>query len=480
MFGNKNNSISRRLTLMNVLVSGTALLLACAAFITFDVISFRETRMRNLSTQAQVIASNTVTALLFDDPQAANSTLSALRAAPAILSAEIFLPDGRLFASFTRETGYRSQHPIPTDEIETSHIENGLMTLQREIDIDGKRVATIYIRSDMKDLHRRFIRNLLIAGIVLAASLFAALSISSFFRRAVAQPIIDLSNVARSVSKDKTYSIRAASTTGPTEVSILIDAFNEMLGQIQHNESDLRIVHNQLEQRVAERTAELAAANKELEAFSYSVSHDLRAPLRSIDGFSQALLEDYAGQLDSTATGYLKRVRKATLHMSQLIDDLLNLARLTRTEMRREIVNLTALAEVVAEGLQKEEPDRQVEFVIAPGLNAKADEPLLRIVMVNLLGNAWKYSSAHSRSRIEFGTTPHKGRQAYFVRDDGAGFDQRYADRLFGAFQRLHATNEFPGTGIGLATVHRIISRHGGQVWAEGAIEKGATFYFTL
>jgi len=467
---------------MNMLVSGAALVLACLAFIVFDVISFREARMRNLSTQAQIIASNTVSALLFDDSQSAHNTLSALQAAPNILSAEIFLPDDRLFASYSRDPSWQSQPPLPfkQGQAESSWTENGQMLLVRKIEVDGKTIATVFIRSDMKDLHRRFLRYVLIAGIVLAASLLTTLLLSSFVRRAVAQPIIDLSDVAKGVSKDKNYSIRATPTHGPTEVSILFDAFNEMLGQIQNNEIELRKARDTLEQHVIERTAELAAANKELEAFSYSVSHDLRAPLRGIDGFSQALIEDYGDRLDPTGIDYLKRVRSATQHMSHLIDDLLNLSQLTRAEMRREKVDLSSLAQTIAEGLQKEDPARSVEFVIAHRLTVQGDTPLLRIVMVNLIGNAWKYSSAHAHSRIEFGTTQYQNRAAYFVRDDGAGFDPRYADRLFGAFQRLHATNEFPGTGIGLATVQRIILRHGGQVWAEGAIERGATFYFTL
>jgi PAS domain S-box-containing protein len=226
--------------------------------------------------------------------------------------------------------------------------------------------------------------------------------------------------------------------------------------------------------------AELAAANKELESFSYSVSHDLRAPLRSIDGFSQALLEEYSDRLDFTGRGYLERVRHAAQRMSGLIDDLLNLSRVTRTPIHHEKLDLSAVAKSIAAELQEAEPGRQVEFVIESGLNAVGDSELLRAAMENLLRNSWKYTSAHARARIEFGKSQQNGKSPFFVRDDGAGFDSRYADRLFGAFQRLHTEAEFPGTGIGLATVQRIIQRHGGEIWAEGAVEKGATFYFTL
>ncbi len=225
---------------------------------------------------------------------------------------------------------------------------------------------------------------------------------------------------------------------------------------------------------------EVVTANKELEAFSYSVSHDLRAPLRSIDGFSQALLEDCAGALDEQGTNYLRRVRAATQRMGQLIDDLLNLSRMTRAAMHPERVNISALARSVAAELQRTQPERHVEFQVEEGLEALADAHLLRIVLENLLGNAWKFTSKRADARVELGAAESRGVLAYFVRDNGAGFDASHTDRLFGAFQRLHAMSEFPGTGIGLATVQRIIQRHGGGVWAEGVVDRGASFYFTL
>jgi light-regulated signal transduction histidine kinase (bacteriophytochrome) len=235
-----------------------------------------------------------------------------------------------------------------------------------------------------------------------------------------------------------------------------------------------------LEERVRERTAQLQASNKELEAFCYSVSHDLRAPLRSIDGFTHALLESYSENLDPIGREYLERVRAASLRMSQLIDDLLHLSRVGRREMRIQDVDLSELAASVAHELQKNDPGRKVEFVIATGLRERADERLTRIALENLLGNAWKFTSRKAQARIEFGAEMQDGRRVYFVRDDGAGFDMTYADKLFTPFQRLHASHEFPGSGIGLAIVQRIINRHGGKVWAQGAPEKGATFFFTL
>jgi len=225
---------------------------------------------------------------------------------------------------------------------------------------------------------------------------------------------------------------------------------------------------------------ELEEANRELEAFSYSVSHDLRAPLRSIDGFSQMLLEDYADKLDDKGKDYLRRIRAASQRMSQLINDLLTLSRISRADMHFEELNLTAMVEEITAELRQSQPERDVEFIIEPNVKAYGDSHLLRIVLENLLSNAWKFTSKHKSAIIEFGVKEHDGKTVYFVRDDGAGFDMAYVDKLFVPFQRLHEQDEFEGTGIGLATVQRIVHRHGGTVWAEGEVEKGATFYFTL
>jgi signal transduction histidine kinase len=245
-------------------------------------------------------------------------------------------------------------------------------------------------------------------------------------------------------------------------------------------EVELQKYRDHLEELVVQRTTELTAVNKELESFSYSVSHDLRAPLRSIDGFSQALLEDYSDKLDEKGKDYLHRARAAAQRMSQLIDDLLSLSRVTRSEMRHETVDLSTLARKVTTELQKTQPGRHVEFVITEGLTVNGDTALLRVALENMLGNAWKFTGKQPKARIEFGVTHHEGKPTYYVRDNGVGFDMTYVGKIFAPFQRLHSNDEFPGTGIGLATVQRIILRHGGKVWAEGTVGKEATFYFTL
>jgi signal transduction histidine kinase len=239
-------------------------------------------------------------------------------------------------------------------------------------------------------------------------------------------------------------------------------------------------LYAELEQRVRDRTAELAAVNQELESFAYSVSHDLRAPLRTIDGFSYLLSEQLDGALDAEQQEYLLRIRTATTRMGQLIDDLLKLAYLNQAPLERAQVNLTALAADIITTLRATTPERQVEVQIQAGLTAYADPGLLRVVLENLLGNAWKFTANCPAAHIALICSADGEVPVYSVRDNGAGFDPRLASKLFTAFQRLHAQRDFPGTGIGLATVQRIIHRHGGRIWAEGAVNEGATFYFTL
>jgi signal transduction histidine kinase len=239
--------------------------------------------------------------------------------------------------------------------------------------------------------------------------------------------------------------------------------------EIERQNEELRSSESRLEQ-----------ANRELEAFCYSVSHDLRAPLRAIEGFGQMLEEEYAAKLDDSGRHYLDRVRAGSRRMGELINDLMELFRVTRAELRRTDVDFSALAQTVVEELRRTSPARLVEFVIPAGLRVQADARLLRVVLENLIGNAWKFTARHARARIEVGREERGEGTVWFVRDDGAGFDMRYAEKLFGAFQRLHAEEEFEGTGIGLATVQRIVHRHGGRIWAEAAVDRGATFYFTL
>src|SRR5467141_1431 len=295
-----NSSIAKKLVSLNMLVSGAALVMACIAFVGYDLITFRQAMVHDLSIQAQMAGSNSVSPLLFNDPQAAENTLSALKAAPNVVLAGIYTLDGRPFATYWRDCNAQTV-ALPqmyTNQTEGHWFKDGQLLLVRTIVFQGKPTGTVYIRSDLREMSARLRRYAGIAAIVLLASLVTALVVASIFQRAVAEPIVHLAEITRIVSRDKNYAMRATPTGKRDEPDILIQAFNEMLGQIQQREEALQQAHDELEQRVEERTAQLAAANKELEAFSYSVSHDLRTPLRGIDGFSLALLEDYAERLD--------------------------------------------------------------------------------------------------------------------------------------------------------------------------------------
>jgi signal transduction histidine kinase/PAS domain-containing protein len=264
--------------------------------------------------------------------------------------------------------------------------------------------------------------------------------------------------------------------------SILVNA-TTMIGSIirrRQAEDGLKQLNQELERRIDSRTAQLTAANQELDAFAYSVSHDLRAPLRAVDGFTQALTEDFGSALPPEAQGYLERIRSGCSRMGALIDDILRLSRLTRTDLQWQPLDLSAMAMEIIEEIKTEAPQRMVEWRIAADLTTEADPAMMRAVLDNLLANAWKYSAKTLHATIEFGRADLDHEAAFFVKDNGAGFDMRYSDKLFKAFQRLHPSNQFTGNGIGLATVQRIIHRHGGRIWAEAQVDAGATFYFTL
>ena len=733
MFRIRDSSITKKLAWMNMMVSGGALLLACAAFVAYNMVTFRQTLVRDLSTQAQIVGANSVSALLFNDPKSAENTLAALKAGPNIESAWIYSPDRRPFAAYGRDRrgqALSTLPAIPPGRTEAYWFKDNHLILVRSIMVEGKPTGFVYIVSDLQEMYDRLKRYAGIVAMVLATSLIAALLISSKSRRSIAQPIENLAEIARIVSTEKQYSIRAAKTGNQDELAVLIDAFNEMLAQIQQRdaalqktheqlnlalksagvgtwswdmaknsvawdefaaplygleqgalpdeyagslnlvhpedrerldqavadsvekgvpydtefrvvwpdgsthvlgtrgnvyrdepgkavqmagvvwdmtkrkraeeeheqlasivessddaiisktlegnvaswnggarriygysaeemvgkpisilappdradegekilerikkgetvdrsetrrlrkdgaiidvsltvspirdangritcasevgrdvtdrkraEDELRKLNEELDERVRQRTAELEASNKELEAFTYSVSHDLRAPLRHIDGFSKLLAEEHSAELSEVSREFITLIRESTREMGQLVDDLLNLARVGRRELSLQVTGLDSLVEAVVTDLQRECKSRAIDWKVERLPFVECDPGLMKQVFTNLLSNAVKYSRPRDRAVIEVGTVQDNGQPAIFVRDNGVGFSMKYSDKLFGVFQRLHRAEDFEGTGVGLATVKRIIQKHEGRVWAEAELDRGATFYFTL
>ncbi|MGH7700999.1 MAG: sensor histidine kinase [Gemmatimonadales bacterium] len=491
--------IRRKLIAVLLLTSGLVLLLTSVAFVGYQYWSFRQSARNVLSVRGRVIAANSTAALAFANVADAEEILSALRADPHLAAAALYDRDGRLFAAYPADAPGDRFPAAPGPD--GYRFEGGLLIgFQPVAEAGSQRLGTLYLASDLEAVYGTFRLSGVIALGVMALSLLAAYLLSRLLQGTISRPVLALAETARAVSDRGDYSVRAP-RLGGHELRALTDAFNRMLGRIEEQDGALRASQAELqrhaadlERRVAERTreledrhealrrnaAELLAANQELDAFAYSVSHDLRAPLRSIDGFSQVLLEDSAPRLDDAGRDALNRVRAASQRMATLIDDLLKLARITRATIRTEVVDLSGVAQEIAADLQRAAPERRVQFAIAPGLEVRADPHLFRVVLDNLLRNSWKYTAKRPEARIEFGSVDANGERVFLVRDNGAGFDMTYADKLFGAFQRLHSEAEFEGTGVGLATVRRIITRHGGRIWAEGAVGGGATFYFTL
>ncbi|HET6330512.1 MAG TPA: ATP-binding protein [Holophagaceae bacterium] len=489
-------SVRAKLLGVAAIASVVALLLASAAIAVRDRVTFRAQKLEDLTTQAQILGSISSAALAFDDPKSAGEYLATLRARPDVKAAVLFNASGDPFATYRREGADALFPPVEGDG---HRFAGDDLLLFRRITQGREVLGTVYLQASL-GLRQRLWRSLGILLIVTVCSLGVALLLSATLSGRLSKPLLEVAQVARDVVEHQDYSQRVMKR-GEDEVGVLVEAFNQMLGRIEQREVALSAANGALQQeveehmavrdevaslnvtlerRVAERTAELEAANKELESFSYSVSHDLRAPLRAIDGFAMLLQKHAGASFDATGQGHLDRVRSATQRMGHLIDDLLRLSRTTRSEMSRRELDLSELARGIAADLKVAAPEHEVEVSIAPGMRAYADPTLMRTVLENLLGNAWKFTAKQAESRVEVSSVEKGDETIYFVKDNGAGFDMRYVDKLFGAFQRLHAMTEYAGTGVGLANVQRIIHRHGGRVWAKGEPGRGATFCFTL
>jgi signal transduction histidine kinase len=464
--------IRRKLIRINLLTSVVVVVLVCVSFLTYEYIRYRRGTVRSLATISNLVAANSTAALAFQDSAAADETLAGLKTQRYISAAALYDQNGQLFSRYPATAPAESFPAAPRpDGFDFDH--DFLIGFQ-PVQEGDKRLGTLYLRYDTGTILNEWLRVSIGIGLaVMVLALLVAYLISRKLQQQISQPVLALADTARSVSERRVFSVRAAAA-GNDELGLLTDAFNEMLTEIEK-------LHGTLESRVADRTEQLEAANKELQAFSYSVSHDLRAPLRHVLGFVDLLYEGIGSTLSEKDLRYLNTIKNAAKRMGTLIDDLLAFSRIGQSDVRKTEVDLNLMVRETLQDFREETKTRKIDWEVQSLPSLRADRALLQMVFTNLVANAVKFTSGRDEAKIEIGGSANgNGETTIFVRDNGAGFDPRYMDKLFGVFQRLHGQDEFEGTGIGLANVQRIVQRHGGRCWAEGAVDQGATFYFMI
>lgn len=484
----KNIPVKQQLILMICVISFISLLMASTAFVLYDRHAYKEHLVNEVTMLARVIASHSANAVAYNDVYEARANLETLGIDASLVSACIKTESGQLMSMYSREQYQPVEDagkPIPgvvclADQSFISRFDGQYLDLiQPVLWEETQKIGQLHLRVSTDELNRRFTAFTVVMLLIVLMVSMISIALSSKIQAFISAPLLMLAQTANTINRFKDYSLRAR-TDREDELGQLVQAFNGMLDTIELQNRALLHANEHLEDEVQSRTSELRATNRELEAFTYSVSHDLRSPLRSVDGFSAALLEDCGDKLDATGRDYIARIRAASQRMGNLIDSLLHLSRVSRQDMKFATVDLVELADEIVEGLRSSHPHLHVEYIAPDTMVAHGDRDLLRIVLENLLGNAWKYSAKTEHPRVELSSYDRGADKVYCVRDNGAGFDMKYVDKLFGPFQRLHRDQEFEGLGIGLATVARIIHRHGGEIWAEAQVDKGASFYFTL
>lgn len=496
----RNYSISKKLTCMNMLVSAAALLLACSGFCAYDLYSFRDALVRNVSTQAQIIGDNTASALLFDDAHSAEKTLSALDANRNLIYAQIYTQDGRPFAAYWRErAGQTLPLPvIPSGQTQIHWFRSGHLGLARSIIFEGKPTGIVYITSDLGAMNDRLKSYAVIIVVVFLASLVVALLISRISQRVISEPVMQLAQTVRTVSHDKNYSIRAATNLNRDEVSTLIESVNEMLEQIQQRDGALQRAQSELEQRVRERTTQLAIANKELDLrnreveratqmkskFLASMSHELRTPLNAIVGFSDLLAEGTPGQLNDKQKRFVNHIKQGSTHLLQLINDILDLSKIEagQLELRtEEFLVRDALPEVLStiQPLAMTKNIR-VEQKVESNSLVRSDRVRFKQILYNLLSNAVKFTPKDGLVSIECIDAQDFVRVS--VTDTGIGIRPEDQKVVFEEFRQIEgsADRAQEGTGLGLAITKRLVEQQGGQISVESELGKGSRFTFTL
>lgn len=473
----KDIPIQKKLMRGFLLTTGAVLSLTCTSYFAYEFFTYRHTTVRQLSTLATVIASNSTAALAFLNREDAKDVLSAVRADTHIVAVALYDEQGDLFTYYPESL---APGDFPSYRHETGYFfrQSHLLGYEPVVQAD-KRLGTLFIKSDMGAIYDRLILYSLIALMVIALSFLLAYLLSRRLQREISTPILQLAETARAVSDRQDYSVRAKKVT-EDEIGLLTEAFNQMLGRIEEQTTEITSFNQGLEQRVVERTRELEAANQELEAFSYSVSHDLRAPLRSIHGYMNIFSEEYSHQLDREGKRLINIILTNGAKMGMLIDDLLAFSQLGRKDLRKASISMKGLVEEVWREQTALDKGRRVKLLLHQLPPATADGSTMKQVWANLVSNALKYTRNREQARVEIGSINEGNAVIYYIRDNGAGFEMKYYNKLFGVFQRLHSETEFPGTGVGLAIVERIILRHGGSIWAESTVNEGTTFFFTL
>lgn len=473
----KDIPIRRKLMRGIVLICSMVLLVTCISFFEYELYVFRKSTKEKLSTIGKIIAANSTAALAFDSRDDAKEILAALRTEPDIVSAALYDQHGKIFCRYPANRDIREFPESPG--VMQFRLNHNFLEGFRLVAQDEKQLGYLYLKSDLGGMYERFRVFAIVAAFVIILSFLLAWLLSKLLQKSISNPILALAETAKMISEQQDYSVRAVKL-GHDELGSLTDAFNNMLTQIEQQNIKLHEFNQNLELKVRERTIQLESANKELEAFSYSISHDLRAPLRGIVGFTAILEEDYSSKLDDEARRITTVIKNNTLKMGHLIDDLLTFSRMSRQDIVKTNVPTGQMIEEVIKDVVPESRMEKISWVLHPVPDVRGDINALRQVWINLISNAVKYSGNSEKPKIEIGSVEEKGQTVFFVKDNGVGFDEKYKDKLFRVFQRLHSTDEFEGTGVGLAIVEKIISKHGGKVWAEGTLNEGAGFYFSL
>jgi signal transduction histidine kinase len=469
--------IKRKLVTAILLICGAALCLTVISFFVYEYITVKRNSQKQIVIIANIIATNSTAALAFKDEEAAAEVLASFRAQPSITTACLYDRDGKLFVSYKASAADTMFPKQPSDlgyAFHTTYLDGFEPVMQ-----SGKQLGTLYIRSSLTAFRDRMRMLVVVSVSLLLISLAIATILADRFQRSISKPILSLLNTSRKVSDGHDYGVRAEKF-GADELGTLTDAFNNMLGQIESQSAEIISFNQELERKVEMRTTELAQANHELESFSYSVSHDLRAPLRKINSFINMFVDKSNGQLSPEQKMLLDRVVVNSNKMGRLIDDLLAFARIGRLDLDKQLIPMNVLVRGICDEISRHDTGRKIEFKLHRLPDAFADTSAITQVWDNLISNAVKYSSNREIAMVEIDAETTDTDTIYRVRDNGTGFDMQHYNKLFTAFERLHSGREFEGTGVGLANVSRIIEKHGGKVWAESKVDEGATFYFSL